>query len=1019
MRPVELRMKAFGPFADEQVINFTVFSERSLFLIHGPTGSGKTSILDAICYALYGQTSVSDRSANYVRSHHADVSVQTEVSLTFTIGLTMYRIERVPEQQKPKSRGDGFTKQIASATLFRKTDPSNEQEWEIIADRWNRVTEKVEEIIGFKCDQFRQVVMLPQGEFRKLLNASSQEKQAILAVLFKTDRYKCIEDLLKEKSREIKQNYETINTQISLLFESCSCTSVMELTNTINILTNSEATASERVVFLQKQEDQLLIQHSEKQQIFSLFKEFEAAKKELNELEQQHPNIDQIEIELELARKALLVNTFENNLKKIQDEFDTCVIQMNTYQTDLDKAKSVFSQVQKRQSEIPDLEKQRDQLNLQLDTLSKLIPKITTLSEFRTTLNDAEQKFTICKNDLTIQKQHLESIKTALNRLNESTSILREQSSSLELLKIQQRETLTNRKSIEQIVMLNKEIILVCDELQLKDVRFKTHCSELDQKKKQLDELEQLQYEHRAALLALTLQEHTPCPVCGSTVHPSPAHTGLSLPDEKLITSLKNDIKRDELVKERDRADNEKIQSKLLQLKKEHSILCGQTGLENELHIDLIDKDLLRISSELKNAEVATVKLKKTIEDIERGNKALAESENKVTELSETYSNLLSSLSSAQTQFQNLEKEIPQEYQNLQFISNERLVIESKIAEIARKTSSIRDEMEKSLKDISKFEASLSASKERMNILDGELHKSVSCFQEALTTSGFTSKDHYRLSRRTSDEIAVMCKRIETFNRLFHSAQDRRDRAQKDCEPFELPDVEACQTQLREIKTELSNTISNCSTYRSELSILQKKYADIQNLYQKVSVCEKEYGMATSLSDVCSGNNSMRITFERFVLATLLDEVLSAGTHRLAIMTQNRYSLHRAKTHTDLRTSGGLDLMVFDSYTGISRPTSSLSGGESFLAALSLALGLADVVQSRAGGIVLDTLFVDEGFGSLDTEALDCAFQALTEIGKSGRLIGIISHVAELKERIDARLELIHGKHGSAVRFTS
>jgi exonuclease SbcC len=311
------------------------------------------------------------------------------------------------------------------------------------------------------------------------------------------------------------------------------------------------------------------------------------------------------------------------------------------------------------------------------------------------------------------------------------------------------------------------------------------------------------------------------------------------------------------------------------------------------------------------------------------------------------------------------------------------------------------------------------ASKERVNNLDSELHKNESCFQEALATAGFTSKEHYRLSCKTSDELAAMCKRIETFSRLFHSALDRKTRAQKKCESLELPDIEAYQTQLREIKTELSNTISNCSTYRSELSILKKKQAEIHNLYQKVSACEKEYGMTTSLSDVCSGNNSMRITFERFVLATLLDEVLSAGTHRLAIMSQNRYSLHRAKTHADLRTSGGLDLMVFDSYTGISRPTSSLSGGESFLASLSLALGLADVVQSHAGGIVLDTLFVDEGFGSLDTEALDCAFQALAEIGKSGRLIGIISHVGELKERIDARLELIHGKHGSAVTFTT
>jgi exonuclease SbcC len=1017
MRPLVLRVKAFGPFADEQTIDFTAISDRTLFLIHGPTGSGKTSILDAICFALYGQTSVSDRPPATIRSHHADASIPTEVSLSFTIGSKIFRVERIPEQVRPKSRGEGFTRQTASAILFKKSDTPDTPEWEIIADKWIRVTEKIEEILGFKCDQFRQVVMLPQGEFRKLLNATSQEKQAILAILFKTGRYKHIEDILKDKSKEIKQSYDSFSSQITMYLDSCSCKSLDELEQIMNVLAQSLTEMNEKRTKLQVQEEELLKVIAEKRIIVTRFTELESAQSAFFTVQQQQPAITAMQHNLEKAVTAAQIQPFEKALAKCNSEIQVSTIQLDQNQIAFSACQQRFDEHLKQQQQIPALEKQREQLNLELDRIKNLLPKTVRLEEARAAYKSAEQKLIECKNDCANQKAHLESIIKALNTLKENRSRLLEQAGSIELLKVQYRECETQKKSVEKILLLDTQISQVSNSLSILTTRFRTLSLELESKQQNLEHLEKLQYEHRSALLALTLKDNLPCPVCGSIHHPNPAQSDTTLPDEKQIVLLKSELKKSESTKEAQRIDIVKKEQDLIRLQKEHALLNEQSGENGSLKLEQFDLTLKKLESELQNAEIASTKLQKISEDIERGEKALIESEKKIVELSEIHNSLLQALSIAQTEYKTLDAEIPVEYKNAIAITQKQQQINIEIRSITNQINVVRDDLEKLLKEKSFLEATGISINERLTILNNERITCSANFIEQLQSNGFNNENDYRSSIKNDSEITAMRDRLDSFNRQLHSAHDRMERASKECENREKPEIELYENQLRELKNEISVTISKQSDIQSQLSHLKQIQSELQKLDQKSKLNEKEYAMAASLSDVCSGNNSMRITFERFVLASLLDDVLAAGTERLAIMSQNRYSLHRAKTHLDLRTSGGLELMVFDSYTGISRPACSLSGGESFLAALSLALGLADVVQSYSGGIVLDTLFIDEGFGSLDSEALDCAFQALADIGKSGRLVGVISHVSELKERIDTRLELVNGKHGSSVAF--
>jgi exonuclease SbcC len=1017
MRPLELRVKAFGPFADEQIIDFHAISDRTLFLIHGPTGSGKTSILDAICFALYGQTSVSDRPPNTIRSHHADISVQTEVSLSFTLGQKVFRVERIPEQVRPKSRSEGFTRQIASAILFQKSDTPDKPEWEILADRWNRVTEKIEEILGFKCDQFRQVVMLPQGEFRKLLNATSQEKQAILAILFKTGRYKHIEDILKEKSKEIKQSYDSISSQIDMYLDSCSCKSLDELEETLNSLAHSQVEVNDKRTKLQVQEEELLKVIAEKQFILTRFVELESAQSAFFALQKQQPAIAVMQHNLEKAVAASQLQPFEQTLAKCNSEIQISSIQLEQNQIAFSACQQRFDETQKRQQEIPTLEKKREQLSLELDRIKNLLPKISRLEEAHTAFLQAEQKMAVCKDDCASQKSHLESVIIALNKLKENRSKLQVQSGSLELLKVQYREIEARKKTVEKIGQLDTQISQVNNTLSILTTHFRTMCTELESKQHILETLEKLQYEHRAALLALALQDSVPCPVCGSIQHPNPAQSDTTLPDEKQIALLKSELKKGELTKESQRAEIGKKEQDLIRLQKEHALLYEQSGHNDTLQLEQIDIALKNFESELQNAENASAKLQKISGDIERGEKAQIETEKKIVELSELYNSILQTLSITQTEYKALDTEIPVEYKNASAIAKKQQQIIADITSVTYQINGLRDDLEKLLKEKSFLEATGISINERLKTLNNEQTASSADFVKQLKFTGFTDETEYKSSIKSDVEITSLRTALDAFNRQFHSASDRMERALKECANCEKPEIEFYENQLRELKKEIGEAISKQSEIQSQLSQLEQKRSELQKLFQKAKHSENEYAIAASLSDVCSGNNSMRITFERFVLASLLDDVLAAGTERLAIMSQNRYSLHRAKTHLDLRTSGGLELMVFDSYTGISRPASSLSGGESFLAALSLALGLADVVQSYSGGIVLDTLFIDEGFGSLDSEALDCAFKALSDIGKSGRLVGVISHVSELKERIDTRLELVNGKHGSSVAF--
>jgi DNA repair protein SbcC/Rad50 len=290
-------------------------------------------------------------------------------------------------------------------------------------------------------------------------------------------------------------------------------------------------------------------------------------------------------------------------------------------------------------------------------------------------------------------------------------------------------------------------------------------------------------------------------------------------------------------------------------------------------------------------------------------------------------------------------------------------------------------------------------------------------FSKRLQAAGFTQDGAFQQAKRNAAEIDHLEEEIGRFDGALRAARDRVERARQAADRLVLPDIEALESAARHAKADLEGALRAEMSITVQLRQLDAWLGDLCKTQDELETLEARYAVAGRIAEVASGHNAQGITFQRFVLAALLDDVLVAASERLHTMSRRRFSLQRATTRADRRLAGGLDLQVYDSYTGTTRAVSTLSGGESFLASLSLALGLADVVQAYAGGVHLDTLFVDEGFGSLDPEALDLAFRALVDLQRAGRLVGIISHVPELKERIDVRLEVIPTQRGSVTRF--
>ncbi|QOY35715.1 AAA family ATPase [Anaerobacillus isosaccharinicus] len=1039
MKPLKLTMQAFGPYATKQIVDFTKLGEKTMFVVSGPTGAGKTTIFDGISFAIYGKASGDDRSGIDLRSQFTQDDTVTEVSLIFELRGKRYLITRCPQQEKQKSRGEGTTTIGAKAELYELGQNEN-----LLASNVREVDEKIHEIMKIDCHQFRQIMMIPQGEFRKLLVSDSKDKEKILQKLFHTEHYKNVEEKLKEKQAQLRKQVERSvlernslisriqgegNERLQEMLDSEHKNVVELLEQLKTIVTEDEVTLNAFAASIKTKEEQR--QHIEKEIHHgnALLEQLETKEKLLfqkDQLEARQPTINKIIEAIELANKAVIISqheercietdrqlvTKEQELKNAKTLTVNLTHVLNEKQLRLLEEEGKVNEREAAQSEISRLQLLEKDV-LSFSTLEQKVRELTSsIENMRLAKTNLEKKYTMLEEKLQLLSKDKEAINDAkLKKADVAVNL-----SSEERMLERVTDLLKNKK---QLISLEKQFSSTEDEREdLEEL--------LNEKNEQLEELLEAWNKGQAGLLAQALNGETPCPVCGSEHHPKKAEPHDGMPTDAELKAIQKEVK--ELEKQKSKLDSLFFEAK----SKFETQMDRVINLADDVSINLPYKLRSFALEDLEEIyQFQCRELTNELHELEEKTKQAAKLEDEIKLIT--------------TEFQKIKDQLrkcTQEHESLYTTYVEKRTdlarLTEKLPEGLRNESAYRKQLSEEIAYLKAFEKALqeaqkavSETTQKIAVIEGtiaslqkvvteltERKKELSqIFLDKLQELGFSSIAEYSSVKLPEIELRKMEANVQAFREELRSVTDRYLDLVARLENVEKPDLEKLGGKLQEINEEIASLQEKRNVLYHKVKTNSSIAQTIEKINKQMASVEDEYRTIGELADIASGKNTYKITFERFVLAAFLDEILLAANARLNKMTNGRYQLQRKTERSKGNAQSGLELLAFDQYTGGSRHVKTLSGGESFKASLSLALGLADIVQSFSGGVSMETMFIDEGFGTLDPESLENAIDTLIDIQSTGRLVGIISHVPELKERIDARFEVTSTQTGSVVSF--
>ncbi len=1017
MKPLKLTMQAFGPYAARQELDFRHIGKRPFFLIHGPTGSGKTTVLDAICFALYGETSGAEREPQQMRSDHSSAEMQTEVTFDFALGSRAYRVSRSPEQERPKKRGSGTTRVPQKAVLFELAGAVDENDATVVESQWSRVTGKIEQLLGFRSHQFRQVVMLPQGQFRKLLVSDSRERELILERLFKTGIYRTMEESLKDGAKQIKDRADDLKKHRASVLTQTDAESEDELRVAKKEFSKKVKELDCRLEKLHKSEKDSQQKFNEASDIKKKIDELKEAEKSFAELASGGKKIEKEEKRLERAQKAAGLTDAEAGWKKRVGEHEKASRKLADEIKNLESANAA----KKNADEVLKKELQRDQeredARKNLDLLSEMAAAVTALSMAQAHLLELKQK------NKTLEKNR-DSRKSRFRELQKQVKITASELEKKNIIAASAESLSVQLKGAKLQARQSTELEAFRNALHKARAGFESFEKNLEKIKKDLckarkkaEALEKALLEGQASILAKNLVPGKPCPVCGSSDHPQPASDGEKLHKETAVDEARAQVGKLEKTLEaaqnqvfEHKAETSKLEGRVKSIEDALGEFSGKAPTFFKDNLVQLEKKLF----EARQAEKESVILKSKKEKLD---KKKQETEECLEKAEKALAGAGVEIGEQEGIVREREQKVPPELRKPEFLEKAVNKAEAILKNLTMSLEKAKAEKEAAGKNLSAREEAEKAAREAdthaRQIAEDEKKK----FSARLKAAGFLSEEDYADARLEQEEIVLLDKAVRRFHEDMKSAEDRLSRAGKAACNLKLPDVGQIEEAMEKVKKIIKEESERKGKLDERVRQISSCLKELEKTDAALKEQEEQYAVMGRISEVANGRNPLRMTFQRFVLATLLDDVLASASQRLGLMSRGRFDLQRARQQSDQRTAGGLDLMVYDAHTGTTRPVNTLSGGESFLASLSLALGLADVVQAYSGGIRLETMFIDEGFGSLDPEALDLAFRALVDLQQGGRLVGIISHVPELKERIDVRLEVKQGRQGSEARF--
>lgn len=1024
MKPISLTIEAFGPYRDSVTLDFNELQNHSMFLISGPTGAGKTSILDAMVYALYGEPSGEVRKTDAIRSDFAEPQHMTRVDFSFAIGEAQYRVERLPKQLVAKKRGTGMREQNASATVYEMKDG----EWTVIATSAAAIRDTIQRIIGFRKDQFLQVVLLPQGEFRKLLVASTSEREELLHTLFRTELYRRLQDALKSAYDEAKSGIEENVTKQSALLQSIPHdeeipvltiehvrellkdrephrdTLVVERNKAVDVVDQFNALRNEWALYNQVQ--QSLIEATNK---LELVKEREKERSSLHEKVQFLTGLTpSYELYKQLGDKQAVLKTLKTALSDAKKSVEAAAQHESKCTEAYEVLASHAETIQAKRTTLAQLRQQAEKF----DELALLNQELTTLKSKLET-QDRE------KSEAKLQAQHklvadleaeLVDVRKqfqANSKALESIPHIQEQLSHLQ----RYSELLSEKQKAQNDIDAKEGALATLDE----SVKNSTV---------RLERLEHLMAEGRAFELVHLVVDNEPCPVCGSTEHPQLASKPELYPTKEEVEEARamrdgalqkraSEIGQKETLSVRLHELDEQVKDQVSKLKShiadfsEDTFDSTQQDLSSQMNrLTALRKDTEQLSEIITKNEHDLIEGKDTLEKLETGH----------NELLNNLHDVAVQISSVRAKIDGLSKILP---------TTDLDTWHKQIESLETEINTYDEQLKLCKSSLDAAKEQLNAKRGRLEILFAQVQEETKnldgFYQEYVKSlqSIFVSEDDFIDALGDYKALDAFRTELHALDEAFNTAQAVYDAALKHAqsviEPSDTVSDEVYDTAVEK----RDNLVGSLAAWDKETKHIETTLSSLEELEKAMGEAREEITFLSRLNDLANGGEQgfKNVTFERYVLGAILDEVVYAANLRLQKMSRSRYSLERSDYTGGGRGKQGLDLAVMDAFTGQSRPANTLSGGETFLASMALALGLADVIQSYAGGIHMDTMFIDEGFGTLDPDTLELAMETLVQLQSSGRLIGMISHVPELKTRIPAHLEVTRGDDGSTAKF--
>lgn len=1005
-------VEAFGAFAERQEIDFDRLAEEGLFLIHGRTGAGKTTLLDAVVFALFGRAVGRERDS--LASHHAPIGTRPVVELEFTVADRRYRVTRSPKYLTRISRDGTPRFKDPSATLVR-LGPDGE---EPIASRLSEVNDEIGRLIGLTHRQFTQVMLLPQGRFEQVLRARSDERQKLLETLFDTELYARASRWLEDRARETRDAAEESGRRLEeyvaradqrrialgaaiadlrLPEQSDELRGQAWLDELVAIVERRSEAADRVLADARAAADAANEAHTAAQLAAQRWDRRAQATERLAALEAERNDIDDLTARLAELDEATALRDLVHAAHVAETALDTARIRRDDAVGDLNAAIAAVARLDDRFAPIsvPRDGRDVDGLDEVLDPIASLVAttrsRLESLAEAQAALRRADDAARVAadavvdaERDVERLEQQLARARTDLEPLEAQAEALRPVAGSRDSLLARQPELLKRREAAAQ-----------ADDLEARAEAAKSaETAAIDAHQRAVDHLQALRQRYLdgiAAELAEHLADGEACPVCGSSEHPSPAHRTDDAVRRHEVEAAEAAAVRAFERREAATADHRTISERLAELR----AIAGRDASLEEL-----DARVAELDEQIRRADDA-------IDTLDRITERTRQLEARIAELTTHRDAATQRLAAARAV--------------LGTETERRAVAAAALEELA--TGSDPTTVEHDLAALAALDGALNAVRaEHTNVIraETEARTAVTAADEAVAASSFPDRARVvELLRADKREglRAAWTRRIARWRADLDAANAVLGAPDLADLPSERPDTSLTAAAAREAQERHGAAVAEATTLSQGLDDLRTNAERHRSEAGDFEELRRAAEVHAAVARRVAGKVAPKVSLQRWVLATYLEEICTFANQRLTTMTSGRYRLEVRTTPASGSAQGGLDLDVFDAHTSQVRDVSTLSGGETFQASLALALGVADTVSAHHGGVRLDALFVDEGFGSLDPESLQLAMDELDRLREGGRMVGVISHVTALRERIGFGVEVIPTPRGSVARL--